>query len=239
MVLTGAKFTVTGDTLCEHDGALLLERVAFPDPVITRTVEPKKSGDRDRLRAALERLVFEDPSFRVTEDQETGQWLIAGMGELHLEIKEHRLAEDFHVDVRVGQPRVAFREAVVAPGRAGATVDRVLGGGRIFGAVELELLAVGGAQEDAAAKAPARVDRLGARTARSPSPSARRSPMPWSSRRQVGPRFGFPLTGVRRSGHRRRDATRTSGLRDRLRPGRRPGPPAGPGGRRTSRSSSP
>ena len=73
-------------------------------------VEPASTADRDRLRAALDRLAFEDPSFHVREDEETGQWLIAGMGELHLEIKEHRLAQDFLIEVRIGQPRVAYRE---------------------------------------------------------------------------------------------------------------------------------
>ena len=140
VALSGAKFSVTGDTLCGHDDAVLLERLRFADPVITRVVEPKATGDRDHLRQALERLAFEDPSFHVSEDDETGQWLIAGMGELHLEIKEHRLRDDFHLEVKVGKPRVAYREAPSKVARAESRVERVLGGHRIFGEVEVEVL---------------------------------------------------------------------------------------------------
>ena len=139
IALTGCKMSVTGDTLCDHDEAIVLEPPTFPEPVITQVVEPKATGDRDKLRAALDRLAFEDPSFHVTEDDETGQSLIAGMGELHLEVKEHRLAEEFHLEVKIGQPRVAYREAPVSIGRGTARVDRVLGGTKVFGAVELEV----------------------------------------------------------------------------------------------------
>src|SRR5262249_58338728 len=116
-----------------------LERLRFPEPVVTRVVEPRTAADRERLRAALERLSFEDPTFIIREDEETGQWLIAGMGELHLEIKEHRLRDDFHLEVQVGQPRVAYREALLAAARGSGRVDRPLFGKDVFGAVELEL----------------------------------------------------------------------------------------------------
>jgi len=106
---------------------------------MTRVVEPAATADRDKLRVALERLAFEDPTFHVREDAETGQWLIAGMGELHLEILEHRLEGDFGLEVRVGQPRVAYREAATATAAGEAQVERLLGGQRVFGALSLSL----------------------------------------------------------------------------------------------------
>jgi len=187
VALTGCKFSVTGDTLCEHDQPILLERPVFPEPVLTRVVEPESLADRERLRAALERLVFEDPTFTVREDEETGQWLIAGMGELHLEVKEHRLQQDFRLKVRVGKPRVAYREAVLSGARGEAKVDRVLGGTRVFGAVVLELAPTEGAGRTRiewgeacpvpAEFRPALEEALGLEA-------------------QVGPRFGYPLSGV-------------------------------------------
>jgi elongation factor G len=193
VALTGCKQSVTGDTLCEHEEPILLERPVFPEPVLTRVVEPQSSGDRERLRAALERLRFEDPTFTVREDEETGQWLIAGMGELHLEIKEHRLRDDFHLAVRVGQPRVAYREALLAPSRAEARVDRVLAGTRFFGAVsvELEPLAADGEVE--------RARTLVEWHATSAVPAVFRPAVEEALRleAQVGPRFGYPLSPLR------------------------------------------
>jgi elongation factor G len=188
VALTGCKFTVTGDTLCEHDEPILLERPVFPEPVLTRVVEPESSAERDRLRAALERLAFEDPTFIVREDEETGQWLIAGMGELHLEIKEHRLRDDFHLAVRVGQPRVAYREALLVPARGEGRVDRVLGGTRLFGAAELELVPL-------EAPGPLCVEWEAA----CPVPHAYRPAIEDAVKleAQLGPRFGFPLTALR------------------------------------------
>ena len=186
VALTGCKFSVTGDTLCEHDEPILLERPVFPEPVLTRVVEPESGGDRDKLRAALDRLAFEDPTFTVREDEDTGQWLVAGMGELHLEIKEHRLRDDFHLAVRAGQPRVAYREALLAKAHGAGRVDRVLGGVHLFGAVELEL-------------APA-VDGLARLTwdADCKVPPEFRSALEEALRleAQSGPRFGFPLSAL-------------------------------------------
>ena len=193
VALSGFKFTATGDTLCDHDSPIVLESLHFPDPVITRVVEPESTADRDRLRGALDRLAFEDPSFRVREDAETGQWLIEGMGELHLEIKEHRLASDFNLAVRVGEPRVAYREAAISSGRGEGRIDRVLGGHKVFGCVELELLP--GAEGD-------EVDSSGAEITWEPScavPESFRPAVEEGLRLEllVGPRFGFPLTRVR------------------------------------------
>jgi len=186
VALSGCKFTVTGDTLCEHDEPILLERPVFPEPVLTRVVEPESGGDRDKLRAALERLAFEDPTFTVREDEDTGQWLVAGMGELHLEIKEHRLRDDFRLAVRVGQPRVAYREALLTKAHGAGRVDRVLGGVHLFGAVELEL--------EPAPDGVARVTwEPGCRVPAEFRPSLEEA---LRLEAQSGPRFGFPLSAL-------------------------------------------
>ena len=108
----GLKSTTTGDTLCDEKNAILLESIDFPDPVIEVAVEPKTKLDQDKLATALQRLSEEDPTFRVKTDEETGQTLIAGMGELHLEIIVDRLLREFHVDANVGKPQVAYRETI-------------------------------------------------------------------------------------------------------------------------------
>jgi len=193
VALTGCKHSVTGDTLCEHDEPILLERPVFPEPVLTRVVEPQSSADREKLHAALERLAFEDPTFTVREDEETGQWLIAGMGELHLEIKEHRLQSDFHLGVRVGQPRVAYREALLAPARGSGRVDRVLGGLRLFGALGLALHPQDGSAGPGTGGVTIEWDPT------CPVPREFRAAIEESLvlEAQLGPRFGYPLGGVR------------------------------------------
>ena len=108
----GLKATTTGDTLCDDKQPILLESIDFPEPVIEVAVEPKTKADQDKLAAALQRLSEEDPTFRVKSDEETGQTLIAGMGELHLEIIVDRLMREFSVDANVGKPQVAYRETI-------------------------------------------------------------------------------------------------------------------------------
>ena len=108
----GLKATTTGDTLCDEKNAILLESIDFPEPVIEVAVEPKTKADQDKLATALQRLSEEDPTFRVKTDEETGQTLIAGMGELHLEIIVDRLMREFSVDANVGKPQVAYRETI-------------------------------------------------------------------------------------------------------------------------------
>ncbi len=110
----GLKFTTTGDTLCEEAKPILLERMEFPNPVISVAIEPKTKADQEKLGASLQRLTTEDPSFRVKFDEETGQTLISGMGELHLEIIVDRLTREFKVDANVGKPQVAYRESIQA-----------------------------------------------------------------------------------------------------------------------------
>ena len=112
MALAGLKDTATGDTLCDADHPVVLERMEFPDPVIEVAVEPRTRGDQEKLSQALSRLAAEDPSFRVTSDAESGQTVIKGMGELHLEIIVDRLKREFKVDANVGAPAVAYRETI-------------------------------------------------------------------------------------------------------------------------------
>ena len=111
----GLKSTTTGDTLAIESAPIVLERMNFPDPVISVAIEPKTKGDQDKLAGALQRLAEEDPTFRVSSDEETGQTIIAGMGELHLEISVDRLLREFRVDANVGRPQVAYRETVSKP----------------------------------------------------------------------------------------------------------------------------
>ena len=108
----GLKFTTTGDTLAADNAPIVLERMTFPDPVIAVAIEPKTKSDQDKLAAGLQRLAEEDPTFRVRSDEETGQTIIAGMGELHLEIIVDRLMREFNVAANVGRPQVAYRETI-------------------------------------------------------------------------------------------------------------------------------
>ena len=108
----GLKFTGTGDTLCAQHHPILLESMVFPEPVISVAIEPKTKADEDKLSASLARLAEEDPTFRVFSDEETGQTVISGMGELHLEIIVDRLLREFRVDANVGRPQVAYRETI-------------------------------------------------------------------------------------------------------------------------------
>jgi elongation factor G len=107
---TGLKDVLTGDTLCDYGHRILLKGLSIPDPVVSLAVEPKGAEDRDKLPLALEKLQWEDPTFRVREDEETGQTILTGMGELHLEIVSDRLLRDFGVEVKTGRPQVVYRE---------------------------------------------------------------------------------------------------------------------------------
>src|SRR6185312_2879484 len=111
----GLKSTTTGDTLADDKAPIVLESMTFPAPVISVAVEPKTKADQDKLGTGLQRLAEEDPTFQVSTDEETGQTLISGMGELHLEIIVDRLMREFSVDANVGRPQVAYRETVGQP----------------------------------------------------------------------------------------------------------------------------
>ena len=111
----GLKDVTTGDTLCSLDHIITLERMIFPEPVISMAVEPKTKADQEKMGIALGRLAQEDPSFRVRTDEESGQTIISGMGELHLEILVDRMKREFNVEANVGKPQVAYREAIRKP----------------------------------------------------------------------------------------------------------------------------
>jgi elongation factor G len=111
----GLKQTGTGDTLCAPDAPIVLETIEFPEPVIAVAIEPKTKADQEKLAASLARLADEDPTFQVQSDEETGQTLIHGMGELHLEVIVDRLLREFSVDANVGRPQVAYRETIRRP----------------------------------------------------------------------------------------------------------------------------
>ncbi len=137
----GLKDTTTGDTLAVESAPIVLESMTFPEPVIAVAVEPKSKADQDKLGSGLARLAEEDPTFRVRTDDETGQTLIAGMGELHLEIIIDRLKREFNVDANVGRPQVAYRETIRQPAeKIRGRFVRQTGGSGQYGDVEINLL---------------------------------------------------------------------------------------------------
>ena len=139
IALAGLKEARTGDTLCDPQKAVILEKMEFPDPVIEIAVEPKTKADQEKLGVALSRLAAEDPSFRVSTDQESGQTILKGMGELHLDIKVDILKRTYKVDVSVGAPQVAYRETITKSIKHSYTHKKQSGGSGQFAAVELEV----------------------------------------------------------------------------------------------------
>ncbi|MEC8054426.1 MAG: elongation factor G [Pseudomonadota bacterium] len=137
VALVGLKGTTTGDTLCTPLKPVILERMEFPDPVIEVAVEPKTKGDQEKLGVALARLAAEDPSFRVSSDEESGQTVIKGMGELHLEIIVDRMKREFKVDANVGAPQVAYRETISKPTDIDYTHKKQTGGSGQFARIKL------------------------------------------------------------------------------------------------------
>jgi elongation factor G len=135
----GLRKTMTGDTLSAEQHQLVLESINFPDPVISVAIEPKTQIDQDKMGIALQKLSEEDPTFRVRTDDETGQTVISGMGELHLEIIVDRLLREFKVDANVGKPQVAYRETITRPAHGTGRFVRQTGGRGQYGHVELEL----------------------------------------------------------------------------------------------------
>jgi elongation factor G len=139
----GLRVTTTGDTLCDEAAPIVLEAIHFPDPVIAVAVEPKTKADEEKLTASLAKLAEEDPTFKVRFDSETGQTLISGMGELHLEIIVDRLLREFKVEANVGRPQVAYKETIRQPARAEGRYIRQTGGRGQYGHVELEVEPLG------------------------------------------------------------------------------------------------
>ena len=139
VALAGLKDTTTGDTLCTPAAPIILERMEFPEPVIELSVEPKTKADQEKMGVALNRLAREDPSFRVSSDPESGQTIIKGMGELHLEIIVDRMKREFKVEANVGAPQVAYREYLAKPVELTYTHKKQSGGSGQFGEVRVQL----------------------------------------------------------------------------------------------------
>ncbi|NDD90722.1 elongation factor G [bacterium] len=135
----GLRLTVTGETLCDEKAPILLEKMEFPEPVISIAIEPKTKADQEKLTSALQRLSMEDPSFRVTQNDETAQTLISGMGELHLEIIVDRMKREFKVEGNVGQPQVSYKETISSAATAEGRFMRQAAGKNQFGHVVIRL----------------------------------------------------------------------------------------------------
>ena len=135
----GLKDTTTGDTLCDEKAPIILEKMSFPEPVISVAIEPKTKADQDKMAIALQKLAEEDPSFRVKTDNETGQTIISGMGELHLDIIVDRLMREFKVDANVGKPQVAYRETIRANADQDSKFIRQSGGKGQYGHVKVRI----------------------------------------------------------------------------------------------------
>ena len=136
----GLKHTSTGDTICDSEAPIVLDTITFPEPVVSVAIEPKSRADQDRLVDALSKLADEDPTFKVLHDDETGQTVMSGMGELHLEILTDRMQREFNVGGNVGKPRVAYRETVTSPAKAEGRFVRQTGGHGQYGHVWVEMV---------------------------------------------------------------------------------------------------
>jgi len=139
MALVGLKDTRTGDTLCDVARPIILEKMEFPEPVIEKAIEPASKADQEKLTVALQKLAKEDPSFRVYTDEESGQTIIAGMGELHLDIKVDILKRSHNLDVQVGAPQVAYRETITQKAEVDYTHKKQTGGAGQFARVIIEI----------------------------------------------------------------------------------------------------
>ncbi len=183
----GLKLSATGDTLCASKRPVVLEAMTFPEPVISMVIEAKSAPDQEKMVAGLERLQQEDPTCRVRTDQETGQMLLSGMGELHLEILVDRLLREFKVKVNVGKPQVSYRETIISGAGGEGHVEREVAGEKQFARVVIELaqrkLADGVAFENRA-KGEISRDFLAAIKAGALESA------------EVGPLSGYPLLGV-------------------------------------------
>ena len=135
----GLKDTITSDTLCDENNPIELNRIVFPEPVIQLRIEPKTKADQEKMGMALNRLAQEDPTFKVTTDQETGETIIAGMGELHLEIIVDRMKREFTVEANVGKPQVAYRETIIGTSEAEGKYIKQSGGRGNYGHVKIRV----------------------------------------------------------------------------------------------------
>ncbi len=135
----GLKNTTTGDTLCDEKHPIILESMKFPDPVIRVAIEPKTKAGQEKMGIALQKLAEEDPTFKCYTDEETGQTIIAGMGELHLEIIVDRILREFKVEANVGKPQVAYKETIRKPASSDTKYARQSGGKGQYGHVKINI----------------------------------------------------------------------------------------------------
>jgi len=140
IAIVGLKDTTTGDTLCDAQNPVILERMEFPEPVIELAVEPKTKADQEKMGLALQRLAAEDPSFRVSSDEESGQTIIAGMGELHLDILVDRMKREFKVEANIGAPQVAYRETITKEADIDYTHKKQSGGSGQFARIKMRIV---------------------------------------------------------------------------------------------------
>ncbi len=140
IAVVGLKDTTTGDTLCDPQNPVVLERMEFPEPVIELSVEPKTKADQEKMGLALQRLAAEDPSFRVSSDEESGQTIIKGMGELHLDILVDRMRREFKVEANIGQPKVAYRETITREADIDYTHKKQSGGSGQFARIKMRVI---------------------------------------------------------------------------------------------------
>jgi elongation factor G len=145
--LVGLRDTTTGDTICDPDFPVIFEQMTFPSPVLSRSIEPKSTADEEKLKEALERLVDEDPTCSVRIDSETGQRLISGMGELHVEILVDRLIKEFNVGVNVGKPQVSYKETITLAAKQEYEFNQLVGGKNHYGHVAIRVEPIEAARE--------------------------------------------------------------------------------------------
>jgi elongation factor G len=134
------KDSSTGETLCSAEYPVLLEKIEFYEPVISVAVEPKTHADQEKMEAVLQKFMAEDPTLRVRQDEDTGQTILSGMGELHLEIITSRMQREFNTNVNVGQPQVVYRETIADSATASAVFDKDIAGQRLYGEVKLKVI---------------------------------------------------------------------------------------------------
>ena len=139
IAMNGPRYSGTGDTFCDAKNQVLLEEPVFPETVISMAIEPRSSSDREKLQEVLDRIAREDPTFHIEVNRETGQFVMSGMGELHLEVIRNRLERDFKVNANIGKPRVAYRQMVAREGSSSVRIERQLGGKDHFGEVRITL----------------------------------------------------------------------------------------------------
>ena len=190
VAVPGLTDAITGDTLCDPEHPILLETIRFPETVVSVAVEPRTNADRERMADLLTRLQREDPTLRVRVDGETGQTLLSGMGELHLDVTLRRLKRDFGLDIQSGTPRVSYRETVVGSGAGTAEYDRVLGDDRLFARVELEIARL----DDAGAKPEFESGLEPGVLPGAFLPAIRESAL---NAADGGGAYGYPVTGIR------------------------------------------